>query len=58
MDPRYMDTFLKLLSVVSYYLVLVLNKKVHSQPIFVNLFQMSELIFVEECFGTLVPFEI
>ena len=54
MDPRYMDTFLELLNIASYYLFRSLNKKVHSQPIFFNLFQISELSLVEECFRTLV----
>ena len=54
MDPCFMDTFLLLLIIASYYLVLVLNKKVRSQHIFVNHFQVSELSLVDEYFLTLV----
>ena len=54
MDPCYRGTFLELLSIASYYLVLSVEQKVCSQPIFVNLFQMSELILVKDCFGTFV----
>ena len=54
MNTRFMDTFLELLSVAPYFLVSVLNKKVCSQHIFVNIFQKCKLNFVKECYGTFV----
>ena len=54
MDPRYIDTFLKCLSIASYFLFIVLNEKCVLSLFFVIVFQMSELSLVEKCYGTSV----
>ena len=54
MDLYYKDTFLELLNIASYYLVLSVEYKVRSQPFFVNLLQKSELSLVKEFFGSFV----
>ena len=54
MDLRYKDTFLELLNIESYCLVLSVEYKVRSQLFFVNLLQKSELSLVKEFFGSLV----
>ena len=43
MDPRYMDTYLELISIASYFRFMCLNKKLCSHPFIVNFFQKDEL---------------
>ena len=43
MDPRYMDTYVELLSIASYFRFMCLNINVHFFHFIVNLFQKGEL---------------
>ena len=43
MDPHYMDTSLKILSIASYFRFMCLNKKVGFYPFIVNFFKKGEL---------------